>query len=185
MKKEKEKKVDIYLRGHTGPFVAELSVKVYDDPLLIGEKVPFLRLGLKWLAHLSLQLFPHLINPQFFCTAFQFPSPYVFTYSIRIASSAAVHGPFFSPRLASPPLLTAAWWSPPAPSWPPSPPLLPIILFLSFLSFVGLEDFSPLPRRERNAREREKERKQEIYKLLSSLGFSFVWIWTPTVDLGR
>lgn len=38
MKKEKEKKVDIYLRGHTGPFVAELSVKVYDDPLLVGRK---------------------------------------------------------------------------------------------------------------------------------------------------
>ena len=28
----------IYLRGHTSPFVAELSVKLYNDPLLLGRK---------------------------------------------------------------------------------------------------------------------------------------------------
>lgn len=67
------------------------------------ENAPFLRLGRKWLAHLSLQLFPHLISPEFLWTAFQFPSPCFFTYSIKMASSAAVQGPFFIVCLDDPP----------------------------------------------------------------------------------
>jgi len=86
------------IRAHLLPCLAWSSMMIFSSS---GVKEPFFRLGLKWFAHLSLQLLPHLINPQFFCTEFQFPSPCFFTYSIKMASSATVHGPFFKPWLTS------------------------------------------------------------------------------------
>lgn len=70
-----------------------------------GVKAPFFKLGRRWLVHRSRQLLPHRARPVFFCTEFQFPSPFFFTCSINTASSAAVHGPFFS--TSPPPTLPA------------------------------------------------------------------------------
>ena len=120
------------MRAHLLPSLAWSSTMSLSSS---GENAPFLRLGLKWLAHLSLQLFPHLDSPEFFCTEFQFPSPCLFTYSTSTASSAVVHGPFFSP-----------WLAPPLPPIPdvasslnaPPPPLLLIIFFFAFYCFTKL-----------------------------------------------
>lgn len=60
-----------------------------------AEKGPFLRLGRRWFAHLSLQLLPLRASLVIFWTLFQFPSLCFLTYSINIASSVFVHGPFF------------------------------------------------------------------------------------------
>lgn len=58
------------------PFVTKFSMKFNNESFFFCRKgAAFLRLGLKlWFAHRSLQLFPHLINPEFLWTAFQFPS---------------------------------------------------------------------------------------------------------------
>jgi hypothetical protein len=61
-----------------------------------GEKEPFLRLGRRWLVQRRRQLLPQRSRPVTLCTAFQFPSPWCRTWSMSMASSAAVHGPFLS-----------------------------------------------------------------------------------------
>jgi len=81
-----------------------------------GENAPFLRLGLRWFAQRSLQLLPHLNNPEFLCTEFQFPSPCFFTYSTRMASSAGVQGPFLTRPLTSPSSFVVALLSSPVSS---------------------------------------------------------------------
>lgn len=65
-----------------------------------GVKDPFFRFGRRWFAHRRRQLLPHRSKPEFFCTAFQLPSPCFLTYSVKIASSVAVHGPFFNPLVS-------------------------------------------------------------------------------------
>lgn len=81
------------IRAHLLPNWACNSTMILSSS---AEKFPFLRLGLRWLVHRSRQLLPHRASTERFCRAFQFPSPCLFTYSISMASSAAVHGPFFS-----------------------------------------------------------------------------------------
>lgn len=75
-----------------------------------GVKDPFFRFGRRWFAHRRRQLLPHRSKPEFFCTAFQLPSPCFLTYSVKIASSVVVHGPFFNPL---PSIVAVAVVSPP------------------------------------------------------------------------
>lgn len=70
-----------------------------------GEKAPFLRFGRRWFDHRSRQLLPQRRSPVFFWTEFQFPSPFLFTYSTSIASSLAVHRPFLKGFPPAPPLI--------------------------------------------------------------------------------
>ena len=109
------------MRAHLLPYLAWSSRMSLSSS---GVKAPFLRLGLRWLAQRSLQLLPQRAKPEFLCTAFQFPSPCFLTYSTRIASSAAVHGPFFN--VAPPSPLSA----PPVLDPPPSLVATPPVLFL-------------------------------------------------------
>ena len=94
------------MRAHLFPNLAWSSMIIFSSS---GLNDPFFRFGRRWFAHRRRQLFPHRNKPEFFCTAFQLPSPCFLTYSVKIASSVVVHGPFFIPltfvsvTLVSPP----------------------------------------------------------------------------------
>lgn len=81
------------IRAHLFPNVAWSTAICRSSS---GVNAPFFKSGLRWLAHLKRQLFPHRLSPVCFWTAFQLPSPCLFTYSTKIASSVDVQGPFFS-----------------------------------------------------------------------------------------
>lgn len=95
------------IRAHLFPILAWSSMMIFSSS---GLKDPFFRFGRRWFAHRRRQLFPHRSKPEFFCTAFQLPSPCFFTYSVKIASSVVVHGPFFNPL----PSVVAVISSPPS-----------------------------------------------------------------------
>lgn len=94
------------IRAHLFPILAWSSMINLSSSWV---NAPFLKFGLKWFAHRSLQLFPQRESPECFWTAFQLPSPCFLTYSTRSASSEDVHGPFFkrTPPPELPPLLSS------------------------------------------------------------------------------
>ena len=100
------------IRAHLFPILAWSSMMIFSSS---GLNDPFFRFGRRWLAHRRRQLFPHRSKPEFFCTAFQLPSPCFLTYSVKIASSFVVHGPFFNPlasvavAVVSPPPCIFLW----------------------------------------------------------------------------
>ncbi|KAK8272308.1 hypothetical protein V6Z12_D11G321800 [Gossypium hirsutum] len=104
------------IRVHLFPILACNSIIILFS---LGEKDSFFKSSLKWLAHLSLQLFPQRANPVIFRTAFQFPSPRLLTYSTNTESSVAVHGPFFNTILPSLPMPTPQLFIPLLPKDPP------------------------------------------------------------------
>lgn len=95
------------IRAHLFPSLAWSSMMIFSSS---GVKDPFFRFGRRWFAHRNRQLLPHRSKPEFFCTAFQLPSPCFLTYSVKIASSVVVHGPFFNPL---PSIVVVAVVSPP------------------------------------------------------------------------
>jgi hypothetical protein len=149
----------IYLRGHTSPFVAELSVKLYDDPLLLGRKRAFLEIRPQMISPSQPTALPTPHQPAILLHRVPVPFPIRLHVLYQDGVLRSRPRPLLQPpaRLgaASRPLSSSLAVCSSFPAFPDHPlawlglAWLATNFFsfsLSFLSFVGLEDFSPLPR---------------------------------------